>query len=179
MRLRGRFLRVFTFYSLIVLIFSCLYSFAETLPSLTLADFPAEIPAENHPLWSLQGQMVRVRGFWYPISNEEGVIAAYPNLKSCCLGASPKIYQQLIVKNYAEFFSPDYVINFEGIFRIDPQYNLEGKLKQIYILEKAKAIHQASSYSVLIIAIGSISAVLLGWKIYLHLKKVINKTDFK
>ena len=57
-------------------------------PTISLLDIPSSSP--------LEGQEVRVRGFLYRDQEGRYVLAAEPNLRSCCMGhaAKPHLYLQ-------------------------------------------------------------------------------------
>lgn len=114
-------------------------------PVLNLSEFPAEIPDPSHSLFSLQGETVQVRGFWYPISPDEGVLAPSPQVKSCCLKVPSKISQQLIVKGSLPSAIPQRAVTLEGIFKIEPLYNKKGEIVQYFVLDKAKEIESPTS----------------------------------
>jgi len=134
---------------------------------LNIGDFPADPPPETHALWSLQGEFVQVRGFWYPVSSDQGVLASHPGLKSCCLAAPAKLRQQLIVKGQLASLAPQRVVTLGGIFKIDPLYNREGELLQFYVLEQAREVHQEASYLPYLI-LGLFLALLVLWLFFLR-----------
>ena len=122
-------------------------AFSTSLPPvLSLSEFPSEIPADAHPIRSFQGQTVQIRGFWYPITSNGGVLASSPHVKSCCLKAPSKIYQQVIVHGSFPSYAYQRAVTFEGIFKIDPLYNKEGAVIQYYVLEGAHEIRQTGIY---------------------------------
>lgn len=131
---------------------SCfVYSHAE----LNLSDFPDEPQA----FLSVIGQEVQIRGFWVPLSSSHGVLTSSPNMKSCCLMAPTKIYQQVLVKGNVES-SENKVVTLEGIFIIEPLYNQENKPIQYYVLEQAKEVQKGRSY-LLFLMVPFIAAVFL------------------
>lgn len=118
--------------------------FAEEPHLLQISDFPNEPLESSHPLWRLQGQRVQIRGFWYSLAPDQGILAASPQLKSCCVGASSKIYQQLKVKGNIAPSSYHGAITLEGIFKIQPLTGAEGQVVQYYRLEEAREIETPS-----------------------------------
>jgi hypothetical protein len=111
---------------------------------LKFEDFPLENSAKSSFFASLRDQTVQVRGFWYPLSPHEGILAFQPHLKSCCLRASAKLEQQLLVKGALDSLPVQRAITLEGIFKIDPRYNSEGELIQLFVLEQARELPQPS-----------------------------------
>jgi hypothetical protein len=130
----------------LMLIVGCFNHVEADSPILKMSDFPSELSTRSHPLQSFQNKFVQVRGFWYPISSDRGVLSAYADLKSCCLQTPAKIHQQLIVKGQLDSIPAHRVVTLEGIFKIEPLYNKEGELIQIYLLEEARELRQVTSY---------------------------------
>lgn len=81
---------------------------------------------------------VTMRGFLYQDKEKRWLLSAEPNLKSCCLGTSAKIATQVVV--LGEIQEPSFIcpVTVEGKFKLEPQWDSEGNLKQIYCLEQAK-----------------------------------------
>lgn len=46
---------------------------------------------------SLQGKRVEIRGFLYKNGRDEWILAAEPNLKTCCMGSKEKRDRQLLI----------------------------------------------------------------------------------
>lgn len=103
--------------------------------TLELLQLPTPPIAENHPIRTMDRQIVTVRGFWYPLNEHEGILAAQPNLKSCCIGSSDKIYKQIIVKNAPSQFPLNQIVTLHGVFEINPGYDEENNLTQFYVLQ--------------------------------------------
>jgi hypothetical protein len=139
----------------IVFIFFLVSSWPFCLNSEEILKFDdlTEFPKPADPLFSFQGKLVQVRGFWHPLSDGQGILAPSPNLKSCCLRAPARIHQQLIVKGHFPNLSVQRAVTLEGIFKIAPQYNEEGKLIQLYILENSREVKEETSYSLLLMAV--------------------------
>lgn len=96
---------------------------------------------ENRHLLSLKGEVIQIRGFWYPLSNEEGILASHPELKSCCLRAPTKIDNQVIVKgDNLALLQPQRALTLEGVFNIAPAYNEKGELVQLFVLEQSREV---------------------------------------
>jgi hypothetical protein len=135
--------------------------------TLNLAHFPAEAALESHPLLAFHNQLVQVRGFWYPISSDQGILSAHSGLKSCCLKTPDKLHQQLLVKGQLLSLPAQRVITLEGIFKIEPRYDQEGQLVQFYILDQAREVQQATSYALLLI-LGFFLVLLCLWRFFLQ-----------
>jgi hypothetical protein len=132
--------------------------------TLKIADLPSEIVTESHPFFFLQGQLVQARGFWYPTSSQEGILASDSGLKSCCLGSASKLNQQIIVKGHLDYLPTQRVVTLEGIFKIGTFYNHEGQLLQFYALEDAREVKKSNSY-VFFLVIGILLILLYLWRL--------------
>lgn len=142
--------------ALVFVAYFCLSAVAP-LSILNLTDLPLNMPTEAHALWSLQGQVVQVRGFWYALSSKEGILASTSHLKSCCLLSSTQMHSQLLVKTGFPSLSTQKAVTLKGIFKIAPLYNDEGRQIQLYVLEDAQEVHSTTSYFLW----GSIGCLLL------------------
>lgn len=110
-------------------------------------DLSIDQAKENGYLWSLKGEVVQIRGFWYPLSVAEGILASQPQLKSCCIRAPAKIEQQVLVKGGdLALLQPQRALTLEGIFKIEPAYNPNGELVQLFVLEQSKEVPREHSY---------------------------------
>lgn len=116
-----------------------------SIPTISFDTLSIEGAKERGDLWSLTGEEVQIRGFWYPLSSEEGVLAPHPQLKSCCVRAPAKMEQQVVVKRgELAQLQPQRALTLEGIFKIDPAYNSKGELVQLFVLEEAKEVLRES-----------------------------------
>lgn len=111
---------------------------------LIVSDLPPYLPDPSHTVWRYQNQSLQVRGFWYPQETSGGILASAPHLKSCCLG-TPEKTGQVLVKGELSALSIDRAVTLTGIFKIDPLYNAEGRLIQLYVLESPQEV--VSSFS--------------------------------
>lgn len=125
-------------------------------------DFSLENSERNSPLWNLQGHMIQMRGFWYSLSPDEGLLASQPHLKSCCLKAPAKIDQQLLVKGKIASFSTKRAITLEGVFKIEPRYNSEGQLIQLFVLEQPVLVSESNGLLIWLI-LGVFFVVFCFW----------------
>jgi hypothetical protein len=142
--------------------------------TLNFADFPSEFSTEGNPLLPLQHQVVQIRGFWYPISADKGILSPFPGLKSCCLTSSAKLPQQLLVKTKQLSSLPALqVVTLEGIFNIEPLYNGDGEPIQFYTLEEVREVPKANSYIFLVFLLG----LSLGFSIWRFFRKNLPKKN--
>lgn len=128
---------------------------------LNLAELPQEIPSESHPFWSSHGKNVQVRGFWHPISDEEGILTPLPNVKSCCLRAPGKVLQQIVVRGRLPQMTSLNVVTVEGILKIEPLFNKEDELIQLYVLNQAKEAQTEKSYAWSVIVVGLLASAFM------------------
>lgn len=112
---------------------------------LIVSDLPPYLPDPSHAIWHYQNQSLQVRGFWYPQETSRGILASAPHLKSCCVGA-PEKTGQVLVKGELSTLSIDRAVTLAGIFKIDPLYNAEGKLIQLYVLESPQVVAASLSW---------------------------------
>ncbi len=112
---------------------------------LLVSDLPPYLPDSSHTIWHYQNQSLHVRGFWYPQEIGGGILASAPHLKSCCVGV-PEKTGQVLVKGEISALSIDRAVTLTGIFKIDPLYNVEGKLIQLYVLESPQEVVSAFSW---------------------------------
>lgn len=145
---------------------------AASLPVISFDDFSSTEGSENGRLETLEGQLVQIRGFWYPLPSGRGVLAPHPQLKSCCLQASSKIGGQLLVFGPSlASLPPQRALTLEGKFYIRPKYNSEGELIQLYILDEAEEVRlESSSGAFLFFLIPLAPFIFLGGR-YLFSKK--------
>ena len=134
--------------------------------TLSFEDLSLDISEKHSLLLTLQGQTVQIRGFWYTLSPEEGILAPQPNLKSCCLKVPGKVQQQLIVKGEKLSLLPaQRALTLEGIFKIEPVYDFQGHLAQAFILEQAKEVPQPNFHLSLILLLAIfIFLFSIGWR---------------
>ena len=121
------------------------YDDIDLLKVLNMEPVPAD--AVGHfPEWlkSLDGKLVRIRGFMYPTFVATGLteFALARDNGICCFVRQPKIYDIMNVQ-LAEGETTDYIANrpfdLEGIFRIDPDAD-QPQLSRLYRIEQAKVL---------------------------------------
>ncbi len=93
---------------------------------MNLPEEQAKNLAERHP------QPVRIRGFLYQAADGRLILAAEPNLKSCCVAAAAMQQRQILVTGTVDIPHPNnYAVLLEGHFIVDniaahnPRYRLE------------------------------------------------------
>lgn len=82
-------------------------------------------------------QKVIIRGFLYSGTDGRWILSPEPNLRSCCVGASQKVSQHIFLGDSFIGKEEKQPISVQGIFFIDPTYNADGTVKQLYRMEQA------------------------------------------
>lgn len=84
----------------------------------TVAFFHLESFIAGHPL----PQSIKIRGFLHKTSDHRWVLAAEPNLKSCCVGSHANRSRQLLISGCVEV-SQDcrFPVTVQGILKMDPE----------------------------------------------------------
>jgi hypothetical protein len=86
---------------------------------------------------------IAIRGFLYYIDEKMAILSPEPNLKSCCLGSSNKVLEQIRVEPF-ELISKDQaenrVVLLQGTLFVEPLRDLSGQLTQIFRLGNAVEI---------------------------------------
>lgn len=101
---------------------------AEELTFLTLKSYSQEEIAKSY-----HGKELQIRGFLYTTASGKTILAATPNVKSCCVGTASKLLQQITVINPKQSAS-SLPVTLSGHFFVEPQYNEEGTLIELYRL---------------------------------------------
>lgn len=140
-------------------------------PLLFFEDLTFKNVEEGGALYDWKGQFVEVRGFWYPLTDETGVLASHPLLKSCCLQIPSKVEEQLFVKgSHLNLLPSQRALTLEGFFNVEPIYNAKGELIQFFVLDNAKEVsRKTESVSLSIIGGGVVLALFIGVLIH-HLR---------
>lgn len=138
-------------FSLLLLPGALMAEFPELLTFHWLASLPpstiqqiseGEIPAE---LRQVEGHHIRIRGFLYSLEDGGMVLAADPDLKSCCIGSSSLVHRQIAMPGFTDKgIERGRAVLVEGEFIVAKSKNGEGKLRQLFALEKAAVIVEGS-----------------------------------
>lgn len=112
----------------------------EELKQLTIEQLIEEADIYQHNL-------VRVRGFLYQDQHHHWILASQPNLKSCCIGNSKKVDQQIFLSSFTPSTSYKYAVTLEGTFYKEPILDKEGKLIQLYHMKNPTLLKNFSFWS--------------------------------
>lgn len=173
---------IYTWVLLLFLYINNNYS-SETTPPSTELDIPKQL--SFHQLSGLQEylpketsvqqlkrdlhyfheNLVQIRGFVYQDADHRWILSSEPNLKSCCAGSSEKIGQQIVLNEKPEGFDHTHAVVLKGNFYVDPQWDSNGLLKQLYRLENLSIEKQnpwfTSSFFLSLIGISSFIFLLI------------------
>lgn len=112
------------------------------------------------------GQKVSVKGFLYETKEGKHILSSEPNLKSCCVGASAKVSQQIVVRGE---FPPGpwrVPVVVQGVFAVEPLRDKDGKLIQLFKIDHAyvveDTVEKTPIWSLAIIAL----LLCASWVIY-------------
>lgn len=142
-----------------------------SIPFIKIENFSSRDPAVLDELHFLQGKNIQTRGFWYPISSEEGVLNPQPNFKGCCLKSNEMARHSLIIKGAVNTFPPQQAITVRGNFSIStfPQ-NTDNYIK-LYTLENAQLVPSNSFIDSIPISPSFGILLLIVFFLFLILKK--------
>lgn len=111
----------------------------------------------------LHQKEIKIRGFLY--RNPEGthILAAEPNLKTCCFGK--KIHQQITLEDLPDSIQLNQnIVEATGTFLIDPTYDNRGNLNQLYHLKNVQIKVPEKLSPIWIVLIGTFLLLgVLGW----------------
>lgn len=137
----------------------------------------ASVQLLQRQMANVDQQHVEIKGFIYQSSDHQWILAAEPNLKTCCIGTSNKIARQILLSGNIENPPINQAVTVKGQFLIDPKWNNDGVLTQLYRIDQAK-ISQDKSWpisSITLSAIGMASILLI--TILTRKKSPANRTD--
>lgn len=84
---------------------------------------------------AFHGQTVNIRGFLYQEPEGQWILASEPNLKTCCIGTSKKVTQQIFLSAPFTAEALRHAVTVKGDFVIKPIWNKDGSLHQLYQLD--------------------------------------------
>lgn len=107
---------------------------------------------------------IKMRGFLYHDGNQDRwILASEPNLKTCCVGTHGKIGQQIIVEGDFRDISGTGAVTIQGYLLIDPRWDQEGKLVQLYRLEDASVLPEGWPVNTFVLSGIGLGSVLFAW----------------
>ncbi len=116
-------------------------------------DLHSEISTLQNALIGFHQKEVIIRGFLYQGSDGGWILAAEPNLRTCCVGASAKVMQQIFLNDKFIGESQQRAVTLQGKFFVEPIWT-EGSLKRLYQMDQAVILpYPRYSWPLLVIAI--------------------------
>lgn len=114
-------------------------------------------------LAALHNQEVKIRGFLYETPEGKWILAAQPNLKTCCLGSQQKLSQQIFIeKSLGSKMDNKVPVNIQGRFLINPIWDNQNKLTQLYQIKEAVILPEKSNRLGVYITMAFMIAACLG-----------------
>lgn len=116
---------------------------------------------------------IQIRGFLYP-TVDGYILAATPNVKSCCLRSPARIQEQILIKDKLSKSHSGIVVNLQGTLRIAPKYNETGELSQYYLLDDVKELSTSfsiQSFGSIVGLIGFVFILFLIIKYFFYTKR--------
>jgi hypothetical protein len=130
---QGKMMRLLLKFFIYLLIFTSLpVSALEEEQPLLLTFF--DLDASTYQQNTKTGQLIEIRGFLYEANDSTLILAAEPNLKSCCVGSTSKRNRQLLVKSDSLETSQTNAITLKGHLIIDPNDTFPFKLENAEIV---------------------------------------------
>jgi len=132
---------------LVILLTSSLFGEQVTLGLHNLTGLVEHLQRE---LAVYHGRKVHVNGF---LSFHDGqwILSCEPHLKSCCI--PNKMGQQIVIKNFNIDSVPSSMVSMTGLFLVHPEWDSEGELKQLFVLENASIVLPGWPFSTLLCAL--------------------------
>jgi hypothetical protein len=89
-------------------------------------------------------QKIQLRGFLYRSDSNQMVLSSQPGLRTCCVASLYNIDEQIFVKSQQTLEPEKQVVLLEGVFKIDPLQDKDGRYTQYYVLDDAVKIGNRS-----------------------------------
>lgn len=89
------------------------------------------------------GEFIEIRGFLYKTEDSGFILAAEPNLRTCCVGSPIRAYKQLcILGNINSTMSQNYAITLRGNLIINFEKDFPFQLENAMVInEKKQSLH--------------------------------------
>lgn len=110
--------------------------------NLSFQELHQPVDATRETIASLQTELsafhqqnVKIRGFLYQGDGKQWILAAEPNLKTCCIGVPGKIGKQIVLAKPVLPEAPMHAVTVQGVFAIDPIWRADDSMQQLYRLD--------------------------------------------
>jgi hypothetical protein len=135
------------------------------LPQLN-STTPESLLSLQNELSAFHQQTVKIRGFLYCNPGGQWILASEPNLKTCCIGSSEKIGQQITLSEPILTEALMHAITVQGIFVIDPIWIENGStqhLQQIYRMDAPVLINTSKNWvsHLILVAVAIIPCLIM------------------
>ena len=128
--------------------------------SLTFLEL-SKIDSLDEAKESLHAKEVKIRGFVYQTSDGRVILAGKPDLRTCCVGSVLNVWQQIALDVPAEDIPAGQAVTVEGWLHVNPIYDSQNNLKQVFSLYKTRYIKgNKLSYTMLWLVLAFITAAL-------------------
>jgi hypothetical protein len=97
----------------------------------------------------VNGKRIKIRGFLYLSPSGDWILAAEPDLKSCCIGSKSKANQQIFLDGHFDPQLVNYAHEISGVIHIDAKDQEE----RYYYLQKAVLLKKNRDYSTIAIGV--------------------------
>ena len=144
-----------------ILFVFCIQALNSELPPKVFTFFDLEALSNNESI--INGELIQIRGFLYKTDRSEMILAAEPNLKSCCIGSTVKKHKQLLV-----FGDVGSSLNQKTAVTLKGTFNSDGNSSFPYRIEFASVVEERKQ-SAILLAMGGIFLILL---LLLTLRKI-------
>ena len=105
------------------------------------ADLQGEQRVSFHELsHEVNENQIEICGFIYQADDGRTILASQPDLKSCCVGTSQKMRQQLVIEDLDRLPSTNQAVTLRGTFYLDPESGQQ-VLRQSVIIPKGSRLH--------------------------------------
>ena len=132
---------------LIFLLFALLTAHSGASLPFDLLDYAFEFQRDeegcgelSQVLGDYHGQEVTVSGFLYPLDHQRCVLAAEPELPSCCVGSGGKMSSQLVISGLPDPVETQKAVTITGKFFVDMKQGEDGAICQVYRLDDARLV---------------------------------------
>lgn len=79
---------------------------------------------------------VTIRGFLSQSTSKQWILSSQPQVQSCCFGRADKVAQQIFLPITFTTIATNQPVTIQGRFLVDPQWDSEGRIHQLYRLEE-------------------------------------------